>query len=310
MKHFSSALAILVAVSVSEARPAVQDTPGEDTREVRIFVLDRTRPERSRKDAAAVLTLTRKSGPGLTILMPLAVNEAPAPPEGAAPGLIRRLISTPYFIEMDLGDGVPAPRRREPAAAAPAPEDAPKKADGETAPLPAQDVLRGARKGTWFSRRLPASAFSQPFTATVMIRFGTVSYTSEEFQGPRSDHDTPEAAASSVDRSLESLQKRAAEFAGFMDLKPTADLLIRDLSRLAPAGFEDASGEIEVRRQWCLARARAIQDSCYTGNTGRIQVLGQQCGPQMKEIHELLQQRHKGEPVPTPATPETPPTVK
>jgi hypothetical protein len=30
----------------------------------------------------------------------------------------------------------------------------------------------------------------------------------------------------------------------------------------------------------------------------------------MKEIHELLDQKRKGEPVPTPAAPETPPAVK
>jgi len=309
MNYLTSALAILVAAAVSEARPVVQDTSGEESREVRIFVLDRTTPDRSFKDAAAVLTLSRKSGRGQTILIPRALKEAAAPPEGAAPGMIRSLISSPYFVEMDLGDAATAPRR-DPQAKPEAPPEADRKADGAPAPLSSEEVLRRARKGTWFTRRLPASAFSEPFTATVTIRVGTMTFTSEEFQGPRSAHDTAENAAARVDQSLATLRDRAKEFAGFMDLKPTADELIRDLSKLAPAGFEDSSGEFEQHRQWCLALARAIDDATYTGNTGRIQDLSEQCGPRMKEIHGLLAQKRKGEPVPTPGTPETPPTVK
>jgi hypothetical protein len=304
-----SALAILFAASVSEARPGVQDTPGEDTRELRIFVLDRQTPDRSFKDAAAVVTLSRKSGHGQTILIPRGLQEAPAPPEGAAPGMIRSLILTPYFIEMDLGDAASAPRREE--APKPAPRADGEKKQGDTpAPLGAEEILRRSRKGTWFARRVPASMLSEPFTATVTIRLGNVAFTSEEFQGPKFAHDTPEAAAERVDRTLATLRDRAKESAGFMDLKPAAEELIRDLSKMAPAGFEDTSGQIEQHRQWCLALARAINDSVDRGNSIRIQVLSEQSGPRLREIQELLAQKRKGEPVPTPATPETPPTVK
>jgi hypothetical protein len=308
MNYLTLAMAVLAVGSFCEARPGVQDTPGEETRDVRIYVLDRTTPDRSFKDAAAVLTLSRKSGRGQTILIPRAAKESPPLAEGSAPGLIRSLISTPYFVEMDLGDGMSAPRREQ--AERPAAPAKGEKSDGAPVPLAAQEVLRRARKGTWFSRRLPASAFSEPFTATVTIRIGASSFTSEEFQGPRSVDETPEDAAARVDRTLENLRGRAKEQAGFMDLKPAADELIRDLSKLAPAGFEDTSGEIEQHRQWCLALARAIEDSCYQGNTARVQVLSEQCGPRMKEIHGLLEEKRKYEPVPTPATPETPPTVK
>jgi hypothetical protein len=308
MKHSMLALALLVAGSVCEARPGFQDTPGEETREVRIYILDRTMPERSVKDAAAVLTLSRKSGRGQTILFPRALKEAPPLPEGAAPGMIRSLISSPYFIELDLGDAATAPCVQDSEKrAAPAEEE---EAGDAAAPLSSQEVLRRARKGTWFSRKLPASAFSEPFTATVTIRIGTLSFSSEEFQGPRSAHETPEDAAARIDQSLQNLQDRAKDSGRFMDLKPVSDELIRDLSKLAPAGFEDVSGEIERQRQWCLALARAIEDSCYSGNTARIQELCQQSGPRMKDVHELLANRRKGEPVPTPAAPETPPTVK
>jgi hypothetical protein len=308
MKMFTSALAILVAASVSEARPVVQDTPGEETRELRIFVLDRTTPDRSFKDAAAVLTLTRKSGRGQTILIPRALKEAPVPADGVAPGMIRGLISTPYFVEMDLGDGAAAPRR-ESAAPAPTPEDG-RKADAAPAPLSADEVLRRSRKGTWFTRKLPASLFSGPFTATVTIRIDTLTFTSEEFQGPRLAHDAPDDAAARVDQTLQTLRHRAEESAKFMDLKPAADELIRDLSKIAPAGFEDGSGEVERHRQWCLALARGIEDATDYGNATRIQDLSLECAPRMKEVRTLLEQMKKREPVPTPATPETPPTVK
>ncbi len=309
MKYLTSALAILVAASVSDARPVVQDTPEEGTRELRIFVLNRSTPDRSFKDAAAILTLTRKSGRGQTILVPRALKEAPAPPEGAAPGMIRGLISTPYFVELDLGDGAAAPRREPAAKPEPTPEGE-KKAEGSAAPLSSDDVLRLARKGTWFTRTVPASMFSEPFTATVTIRIDTLAFTSEEFQGPRSAHDAPDDAAARVDETLQKLRNRAEESAKFMDLKPAADGLIRDLSKIAPAGFEDASGEVEKHRQWCLALARAIEDATDYGNSARIQDLSLQCAPRMKEVRTLLEQMKKREPVPTPAAPDTPPTVK
>src|SRR5689334_15882373 len=152
--------------------------------------------------------------------------------------MIRSLISTPYFVEMDLGDAA-TPPRRDAAPKAEAPPEGEKKADGAPAPLPAEEVLRRARKGTWFARRLPASAFSEPFTATVTIRVGDLTWTTEEFQGPKSDHDTPEAAADRVDQSLAALRERAQDSGRFMDIKPAAEDLIRGLSKLAPAGFED-----------------------------------------------------------------------
>jgi len=144
----------------------------------------------------------------------------------------------------------------------------------------------------------------------VTIRIDTLTFTSEEFQGPRSAHDAPDDAAARVDETLQNLRNRAEESAKFMDLKPAADRLIRDLSKIAPAGFEDGSGEVERNRQWCLALARAIEDATDYGNSARVQELSLQCAPRMKEVRTLLEQMKKREPVPTPATPETPPTVK
>jgi len=277
----------------------VPDSSGQETREVRIFLLDRTTPERAVKDAAAVLTLERKSGRGETFLFPRATKEAPA--MGAEPGMIRSLVSTPYFVEFSLEDPAPAPGREE--------TKKPDAADGATEPkqpLSSDEVLRRARKGTWFSRRMPVSAFSEPFTATVTIRLGNLTFTSEEFQGPRSAHDTPKEAAARVDRSLETLRERIKDSAGFMDLKPVVGELTRELSKVAPAGFEDGTGAIERDRQWCLAMARAMGDACDQGNTERIRELSLQCGPRMKQMQETLAQMKGKEPEP----PEAPPTVK
>src|SRR5436190_20632137 len=104
-------LAALLALLVAE--PARAQEKPEETREIRIYLLGRTTPERALKDAAAVLTLERKSGRGETYLFPRAGKES-APVEGtSAPGMIRSLVSTPYFVELDLGDTVPPPRPEE-----------------------------------------------------------------------------------------------------------------------------------------------------------------------------------------------------
>jgi hypothetical protein len=308
MKTMAALLAIVAGWGV-EAR-AVQDKPAGETREVRIFLLDRTHPERTLKDASASLTLERKSGRGETLLFPIETKLPSVPDESVAPGLIRGLISTPYFVLLDLGEP-PGARRGEEARKPEADHEAEKAAAASAAdaPLSSQDVLRRARKGTWFSRKMPASAFSVPFTATVTIRLGALTYTTEEFQGPRSPHESPQELASRVDRSLERLQTRAAESASFMDLKPLAGELRRDLSKLAPAGFEDAGGEVERDRQWCLGLARAIDNACDLGNSGAMQQLCLEFKPRMKDLHARLgpPTPKEAEPVPTP---ETPPTVK
>lgn len=308
MKYVAVILAIVAGLGF-QAR-AAQDKPADGTREIRIFLLDRIRPERTTKDAAASLTLERKSGRGETFLLPVATNVPTLPEESVVPGLIRGLISTPYFVELDLGEPTPAPRGEETREPEPGPEA--EKANGAAAAnatLTSQEVLRRARKGTWFSRKLPASAFSEPFTATVTIRLGAVTYTSEEFQGPRSAHDTPEEAASRVDRSLEKIQARLDESASFMELKPLVGDLMRDLSKVAPAGFEDASGEVERDRQSCIALARALDNACDRGNNGALMDLSAQFKPRMKTLHAKLAPTKPKEPEPVP-TPETPPTVK
>src|ERR1051326_4333400 len=99
MKYVAVILAIVAGLGF-EAR-AVQDKPADESREIRIFLLDRIRPERTMKDAAASLTLERKSGRGETFLVPVATNVPTVPEESVAPGLIRGLISTPYFVELD-----------------------------------------------------------------------------------------------------------------------------------------------------------------------------------------------------------------
>jgi hypothetical protein len=83
--------------------------------------------------------------------------------------------------------------------------------------------------------------------------------------------------------------------------------LMRDLSKLAPAGFEDGSGAVEKDRQWCLALARAVEDACYQGNTARIEELSRQCEPRLKEMQSQLAKLKGKEPL---QDPEAPPTVK
>jgi len=282
-------LAALVLLSAGLAF-AGQDKP--ETREVRIYVLDRAVPDRNFKDAAAMLTLEQPSGRFKTFLLPRVAKGTPTPDEDRATGMIRGLTGTPYFVELQTGEaGAPA-RTEEPAE---------KGKDG-AAPS-GQEVLRRVhRQGVYFVHKIPADQLTGSFTATVTIRMGSLTFTSEEFQGPKATVAVDEVA-NRVDQSLASLKTKAEEQAGFMDLKPTVTKLRRELAQLAPAGFEDATGAFELDRQWCLALARTIDDACDLGQEARVLELSQQCGPRLKNMQSMLARTKKE---PEPAAPEVP----
>lgn len=264
-----------------------------ETREVRVYLIDRATPDRVFKDAAAVLTLQRPSGRGRTFLLPRVDRVATPGERPAGPGLIRGLPGTPYFVEMNLGDAPPA-------APAGGKHEPPKKE------MAAAEVLRLVHRGAYFARKIPVALVSEPFTATITFRLGDLTFTSEEFQGPRSAHDAPDEVAARVDRSLGILRDRARQSAGFMDLRPAVVELSRDLSKLAPEGFEDGTGAFELSRQWCLAHARAIERACYDGNLERIVELSQKCGPRLKEMNSILareKDKEKKAPEPPPEVP-------
>ena len=141
---------------------------------------------------------------------------------------------------------------------------------------------------------------SEPFTATITIRLGDFTLTSEEFAGPRSRNDELDEVATRVDRALAQVRERAEQDAGFMDLRPAAVELIRELARLAPAGFEDLSGAFERNRQWCLAQARAIERLSADGETNRIAELARMCGPRLKDMQSSLAREKKTQPAPEP----------
>lgn len=270
-------------------------SPGQDkteTREVRIYVLDRTKPDRDFKDAAAVLTLELPSGRSRTFLLPRVAKGTPTPGEDRANGMIRGLTGTPYFVELQTGEPAPAARQDEPA----------EKRKEEGAMPSGQDVVRRVHnQGAYFVHRIPADLLTGTYTATITIRMGSITFSSEEFQGQKTAVALDEIATR-VDQSLASLKTKAEEQAGFMDLKPAVTKLKRELYQLAPAGFEDGTGAFELDRQWCLALARAIDDACDRGEGGRVLELSQQCGPRLKNMQSMLV-RTKKEPEPSPEVP-------
>ena len=274
--------------------PAWAGQDQAETRDVRVYLIDRAKPDREFKDAVAVLTVQQESGRGKTFLLPRVAKGTPTPGEDRGTGLIRGVVGTAYFVELQTGDAAPVERRE--------PEAEPAKPAGPTG----QEILRNVhRRGVYFSRKIPAELLQSSFTATVTIRLGNLTYTSEEFQGPRTAEVALDEVAARVDQSLATLKSKAEEAAGFMELKPAAGKLIRELSQLAPAGFEDASGEFESDRQWCLALARRIDDACDRADDGRIVDLSQQCRPRLQQMQSTLAgTRKKAEP-----TPEIP-TVK
>jgi hypothetical protein len=276
-------LPFAVALLLSGLASADQDKA--ETREVRIYVLDRTVPDRDYKDAAAVLTIDRPAtGKGRTFLCPRVAKGTPTPGEDRATGMIRSLPGTPYFVELQTGEA--APRARQ--------EDQPQKAKKEGAPPSGAEVLKGVHtKGVYFAQKVPADLLTGTYTATVTIRIGNLTYTSEEFQGPGSETVALDDVAAKVDQSLTSLKTKAEEQSGFMDLKPAVTQLRRELAQLAPAGFEDGTGAFELDRQWCLSLARNIDEACDRGNTARVLELSQQCGPRLKNMQTMLARTRK-----------------
>jgi hypothetical protein len=260
-----------------------------ETREVRVYLLDRAAVDRTLKDSVAVLTLEQPSGRARTILLPRVVKETPTSGENRAQGLIRALPGTPYFVELQTGE-----------AAAPTPKDVvePQEQEKDRARPSGRDTLEKIhRAGVFYAQNVPASLLSGSFSATVTIRLANLTFTSEEFHG-RQDVSLEDVAAR-VDRTLATLKAKGEETAGFMEIKPVATKLKRELGQLAPAGFEDASGDFESDRQWCLALARKIDEACDRGDSALVIDLSQQSGPRLKKMKSMLARTPKeSEPVP------------
>jgi hypothetical protein len=274
------------------------DQDGTPSREVRIYLLDRATPDRNLKDAVAVLTIEQPTGRGKTFLLPRVAKGTPTPGEDRATGLIRGVQATPYFVELQTGEAAAA----EPARADLPPEKGKEEA---AAPPPGREVLeRIHRHGVYFARKIPAQVFSGSWTATVTIRLGNLTFSSEEFQGQAPAGAALVDVGEKVDQSLALLRTKAQDNVGFMDLKPAAVRLRREIGQLAPAGFEDGSGEFERHRQWCLALARRIDDAVDRGDNAVVIDLSQQCGPRLRDMQSTLTRMRK-ETAPPPA--EVPP---
>ena len=289
-----STLAVVPLLLVGFASVSA-DQDRTETREVRIYLLDRSMPDRNPlKDSVAVLTIEQPTGRGRTFLLPRVAKGTPTPGEDRAPGMIRGLSGTPYFVEFQTGE----------AAGAARPEEHAVQEKGKDSAAPSgREVMRLIHaQGVYFAQKIPAELLSGPFTATVTIRLGNLTFSSEEFQGPRPANGALDDVAAKVDQSLAALKKKAEETATFMDLKPSAVNLRRELSQLAPAGFEDGSGSFERDRQWCLALARRIDDAVDKGDDARVLELSQQCGPRLKDMQSMLARSRK-ESEPTPEVP-------
>jgi hypothetical protein len=297
-------LKVLLIMMVVRAAAEPQDRCGNETRRVRIYIIDRSAPNRSWEDTVAVLTLAHTSGRGETFLFPRVADSSP-PPNESAPGLIRGVIASPYFVELSLGGTVPVPRQGELVEQEPAAGPAKANSPAPEPPLSPQEILRRSHQGVCFARSIPESSLADPWTATITIRLENLTFISEEFQSPRLAHDSPEEAAARADRLLQELRRLAAESAGFMAMRPVVVGLMRELSKLAPSGFLDPTRAVEKDRQWCLALTRAMEVSCYQGDFGRIQELSIHCGPRLKEMQALL--AHSKEKMSKPADPEVPP---
>ena len=222
------------------------------------LILDRQHPERVPDDTAVSMTLQSRSGRGETLLLARAAKE----PADVGAGAVRGLVGSPYFVELAWPGGGPKT-------------------------TPTGEALSRVHQGPSFIAIVPSSRISEATSATVTVRWGESTWSSEEFQGPALPAETEETAIADLERALRTIQDRSASGASFMMMKPAVDDLIRALARLAPAGFRDSTGAFEHERQWCLAVARAIGNACAYGEWGQIQNLSLSCGPRVKRMESM-----------------------
>ena len=222
------------------------------------LILDWQHPERVPDDTAVSMTLQSRAGRGETLLLARATRSGANGGEGA----IRGLVGSPYFVELSW-----------PGVASKSP--------------PAGEVLRRAHQGPSFVAMVPSSRISDVTSATVTVRRGDSTWSSEEFQGPALPAETEAAAVADLERALQTIRDRTNAGASFMMVKPAAEDLIRALAKLAPAGFRDSTGAFELERQRCLGVARAIDNFCDYGEWAQIQNLSLTCGPPVKRMQSM-----------------------
>lgn len=250
--------ALLAGLFVGSAGAQAARSP-DGSQLLRIYlILDRQHPERVPEDTAVSMTLQSRSGRGETFLLARVAKETAAGGSGA----IRGLVGSPYFVELVWPGGSPKA-------------------------TPTGEALRRVHQGPSFVARVPGSRISEATSATVTVRRGESTWSSEEFQGPALPAKTEETAIPDLERALRTIQERTASGASFMMMKPAVEELLRALARLAPAGFRDSTGAFEQERQWCLAVARAIDDACAYGKWGQIHNLSLTCGPRVKRMQAM-----------------------
>ena len=249
---------------------------GPETREVRIYFLDRPVPRRPLKGAVASLTVNKSSSESATYLLPLVERPDNAP----VSGLIRELVNTPYFVEFVLNDAA-APK--EPGLLGIVPGGPVHETPGQ--PLNAADVLRRAHAGPCFMKKIPAAMLSGPLRVTISIRLDNQTLSTEEISNEVSP---PADAVSGALEATRTMWDRIEGGTTYMELKPVTRDFQKHLTKLARTGFEDDTGKFELDRQWCLGHARAIEKACDEWNTGLVQMLSKQCEPRLKQMQAFI----------------------
>jgi len=247
-----------------------------DTREVRIYFLDRPVPRRPLKNAVASLTVIKSSSQSATYLLPLVER----PDNTPVSGLVRELVSTPYFVEFVLNDEA-APK--EPGQLGVVPGGPVHETPGQ--PLNAADVLRRAHAGPCFMKRIPASMLSGPYQFSITLRLDNQTLSTEEIP---SDVSPPAEAVEGALQATRTMWDRVEAGTTYMELKPVTRDFMKNLIKLARTGFEDDTGKFELDRQWCLAQARAIEKACDEWTPALVQLLSKQCEPRLKQMQAFV----------------------
>ncbi|HLY10289.1 MAG TPA: hypothetical protein VKW04_13360 [Planctomycetota bacterium] len=300
-RHVRSGLPALVLTALFAGSGRAQEGSMDSQRTVSVYLIDRGNSALKLDDAAACLTIRRRSGTGATVLLARVSPESwTGGANGEDIGILRGLVGSPAVVELFWhGSSGRGPREEDvpkPRADAPAPPR-----PGGPEPKQTQDprdLIRRAHRGSRFVASLPASQLAEVTSAWVSIRLGSRSWTSEEFGGPSVPEQTEAAVLAEMERLLKTIRDRVNDGASFMNLRPPSVRLVGALAKLSPEGFWEPTGTFEGERQGCLALARSMEDACSRGDWGRMSTLSLQCEPRVRNLASLRKEPERLE-VPT-----------
>lgn len=284
-------LLVLAAAATQDepARPPARPAASERKVELRVTFFTPSPPAKPAADRkepgpeelALLLAVTSPPNKSRTyVLTRVLLKEGETAPD-ATPGQVRKLEGTPYFARLVVVGAEPAGGRKENGKAPkePAPE-----VDGVEEPTPPkQDGPGQVLRRVYFKLETKAEDFPKEFKASLTLRAGVQTFTARTFAYPFLGHEG--AAADRIDSALKDIVT-AMDTTAFGKIPTITVRIEEDLEELAAVAAQDAKGDKEYDRQWCLAVCKRIERASYTGDDD-VRSLVQQFQNRLRRFREV-----------------------